>query len=579
MTAPRATLLENLRLALWIGTAFGLLEGAVLVWTRAWPAIQAAHKLSPDVLWIAPLVQIVLLGLAAIGLALAARVVPALGPRVATVAGSFVALGTAAVIGGPGVLHPASVAVIAGGIGISVARIVRDREAALLDALRRWLPATAILVLIAFAGTTLAGRLTEWARARSIASSPRPRPPNVLLLILDTVRRDRFFQGTHVLAPTLERLASRGVVFRNAWAAASWSLPSHATLLTGRLPHQHGADWPRLQLWDSVPTLAQSFAARGYVTGAFSSNNSWVTPEYLGRGFVRFEVYTLDDLWRRTAGGRLICSVLHTLGERKDRPTAPASLTSARLERFLDDYPGRPFFAYLTYMDVNRAYYDDQLNHPRWRDRPPISEGIAAYDAELTRVDAELDRLFADLGRRGLLEHTIVVVASDHGESFGTLDYYDHEPKGHGSSLYPEQIRVPLFVVAPGRVPQGLVLDVPVTLADVAGLLVGLAGSDDTRFGHPDLLARIGETAHALPDTGVSVFASLEYDRHSARSVVLDQWQYILNLRPDTIPEQVFDLATDSLARHNLAGTSPLLPRFRALLQQYQPAMPAAVRP
>ena len=189
---------------------------------------------------------------------------------------------------------------------------------------------------IVSAAASVAGAATLGAGRRQ--GGP-PAPLNVLLVLLDTVRADRFDALSAAGAlPHLSRLASRGIRYSNAWAHASWSLPSHATILTGRYAHEHGADWPGLRLDPAAPTLASWFSGQGYVAGAFSGNSNWVTPEYLGHGFLRFQAYDFEAHLRRTTFGRKLGRAVqplggHFAGRGRKAPTINRELLQKRLMR------------------------------------------------------------------------------------------------------------------------------------------------------------------------------------------------------------------------------------------------------
>ena len=543
--------------AVWAGAGWGLLEGIVLVAGRGFPAIQAAHKVPIAGLWIAPFVQIGFFLLASIPLAfLTANSRRALA--------LFSGLGALAVLFGPGLLHWSAVVSLSVAAGVLAHRALDPaRSARLAPTLAQpWLPGVALL-LVAIA-TTAIGWATERRRESAVVATADSSAPDVIFLILDTVRRDRM-SGGQTRVNFLGRHAQAGVTFSDAWATSSWSLPSQASILTGRTPQRHQADWPGFRLVDSVPTLAEAFRDRGYATGAFSSNDSWITPEYLGRGFGRFRTYRLRDVWRRTSGGRALGRALQTLGRRGDSPAKPMGTTADEFLDFAAAFPNRPIFGYLCFMDVNRAFYDRLLSYPFWQPKPPMAEGVASYDQELSRLDKELERMFAALKQRGRLENTIVVVTSDHGESFG-LANGDHDPRGHGTSLYPEQVRVPLTIVAPGRLPPRTVVEHPVSLTGLAAFVTQLAGGADPRFPDDGLLGL------DRPMDSSGLFISLDYSIHSARSIVSDHHQYIWNRGRAAVVEELFDLAADSLARNNLAPTTPAIGRFRALVERADPA-------
>lgn len=545
-----ASLTELTVQAVWAGYLFGLIEGIVLVLTRLLPTINAAHKVSPDILWIASLTSIVFASGVALALWLAGRTIlvrRGLPARAAVACFTF--LGSLAVLAGPGVLHWSGTLLLAAGLMVVSVRLVGDRVQAVTRWCRRYVFVVPLLVVLTALGVSGERTLRERRMAGALSSADTERP-NVLVLMLDTVRRDRVLAGGGArLTSTLEAFGRTGITYRNAWANSSWSLPSQATALTGRLPGDHGGDWPRLEIDDSVPTLAELFRTAGYSTGAFSSNISWVTPEYVGRGFMRFTVYTIDNLWRRTVSGQLIASALSVaVGERRNGRSFSADRTNDQLLRFIDDYPDKPFFAYVCYMDVNRAFYGARAPGAVWASRPTMDGAIAAYDAGLEELDADIGRLLTELDRRGILRNTIIVITSDHGESFGE-EKGDRDPEGHGTSLYPEQVRIPMWISGPGM--DGEVsVDQAVDLASIARTVLELAGLSADPAMEPGL---------PLAPTGLpgNVQATLDYDRFSARAVVDGLLEYIRHPAGAAVRSELFDLAVDPRARNNLAPGHP----------------------
>ena len=573
MSRGPAPLKDLLTSATWAAVLFGLLEGALDIVLRGYPALQAAHKLGPAALWITPLGNLLILLPVAVVLALLARSWPAAGTAPAAW-GVFGALGAMAVLRAPEVLHPVTVALLGLGVGTMVSRAVRAQGAGFVPMLRRRLLVLPALLLLALGGTQLEQRLTEQRRVAALPAAPAGRP-DVLILILDTVRRDRF-TGARSLTPTLDSLAMSGTDFANAWAPSSWSLPSHASILTGRPITVHGANWPGLRLGDSIPSVAEAFRDAGYATGAFSSNHAWVTPEYLGRGFTRFRVYEQLDLWERTSAGRIGSRVLALFGWRPGQPVVPATRTIRHYLDFVDAHPGRPTFGYICFMDVNRAFYNQLHGKKAWEPKHSMASAIAAYDAALARLDGDVAQLLDALRRRGRLANTVIVVASDHGESFGPDDASDHLPRGHGTSLYPEQVRVPFFVTGPG-VPAGPIIPAATSLVDVPGLVLGLAGLPDARFAPGRALAAVRAPAQA--DSVGEVFTALDYDKWSARSAIQGTTQYIATHAPAPGGEELFDLSADSTAQTSLPAADPRWGPLKALLQQFDPASPAPRAP
>ena len=325
-----------------------------------------------------------------------------------------------------------------------------------------------------------------------------------------------------------------------------------------------------VEIVDEAGDIAKAvafLAGRGYVTGAFSGNAAWVTPEYVGRGFLRFKVYQLEDLLRRTTFGRAMGRVLTAAGYDAAGRGKKAPAINAQFLEFLDDYPARPFFAYLCYMDVNQAFHHRRLNHPFWAKNASTREVIDAYEQGLTTLDAHLGSLFADLERRGVLRNTLVIITSDHGQSFGADGTTDHDPAGHGTSLYPEQTRVPLFVIAAGRVKPGHEITPVVSTRAIPSMIAHLLGLADTPFHDafvPDLLRSESEGNGRVPPALIT----LNYDDNKIRSVVWDRWQYLKLLNPPAEREELYDLAIDPLATTNQAPAHPVMDPIRNLLQQ-----------
>lgn len=554
-------------IAAWSATFFGLLEGIVLVICRGYPANVAPYKVSNDALWIAPLVDLFVFFIVAAGLLLIMQLAGKRlkGASALTIAyGVFLFLGLLAVISVPKLVHLLSAALLCLGLAVALCRKLAGVENPLTAYLRAhllWIP-----MLIASAALGVSG--FEWTR-EAAAFRRLPAAPtgaaNVLVIMLDTVRYDRFTRSAGPsLTPHLDGLIAKGVRYDNAWSTTSWSLPSQVSILTGRYPHEHGADWPALALDSKYPTLGEVLGQRGYVSGAFSGNASWVTPEYMGRGFLRFDVYILEDILRRTAYGRPIERLLWEFGFHYAGRGKGAPRVNAEFLQFLDDYPNRPFFAYLCYMDVNQAFHHRRLNRGFWTAAPSDREVIEAYDRGLQKLDAQVGALFADLTKRNLLNQTLVVITSDHGESFGAQNPEDHDPAGHGTSLYAEQTKVPLFVVYPEKLPAGGKIDTNVSVRQIPQTIAGLLGMKDSPFvGQPLPLAADASDGSAAP-----LLMTLRYANQKVQSVVARPWQYISHGNDPTVGEELYDLIADPGAKKRLEANPTLVQPVRDLLQK-----------
>jgi arylsulfatase A-like enzyme len=555
--------------AAWAATIFGLVEGVVLLICRAYPAIVAPYKVSTDALWIAPIVDLVIFSFAAMGLLLLLKVgrkwLSDSHPLIVAY-GVFFFIGVFAVISVPKIIHSLSAAVLSLGLAVVFCRKLRGSESRLTGFLRRrlaWIPA---LILTAAFGVSAYDWAREFRLFRQLPAAPSG-AVNVLVIVLDTVRYDRFTGSDgRSLAPRLDQIAAKGVSFENAWSTTSWSLPSQASILTGRYPHEHGADWPRLQLEEKYPTLGEFFSKRGYVTGAFSGNASWVTPEYLGRGFLRFDVYRVEDILRRTAYGRAVGRLLWEIGYHYAGRGKKAPEVNAEFLKFLDDYPDRPFFAYLCYMDVNQAFHNRRLNRGFWSNFPSVQEVIGAYDQGLKTLDRQVGDLLTELAKRGILNNSLLIITSDHGESFGAQGTDDHDPSGHGTSLYPEQTKVPLFVVYPGKLAGERRIKASVTIRQIPKTITQLLDIADSPFVGQAL--PIDADDKNASDHEAPVLATLKYDNQRVQSVIWRPWQYINNLNDPSNGEELYDLVQDPLAKNNLRPNPTIAQKIAEILEK-----------
>jgi arylsulfatase A-like enzyme len=551
--------------AVWAATIFGLLEGIIQCISRYYPVISAAHKVSPAVLWVAPTLDLFLFVLAAAGVTILCRLTRRWfdPPSLLATYGFFVFLGAFSVILAPGLIHPLAALVLSLGLAKFFCHKLRGHESQLTGFLRRQIVLSPALLIAVGLGVTTYETIRESWLYRQLPT-PAAGQANVLLIVMDTVRYDSFARpAEQSLTPHLDQIVAKGMRFENAWATSSWSLASQASILTGRYPHEHRADWPDFELDPKYPTLAQFFERQGYVTGAFSGNSAWVTPEYLGQGFLRFDVYILEDLLRRTVYGQILGRGIAKVGYHESGRGKKAPILNEQFLSFIREYRDRPFFAYLCYMDVNQYFHDRWFNS-RFLGEASMAEVAQAYEEGLKVLDRQIADIFDELARMGILENTFVVITSDHGQSFGATESNDHDPHGHGTSLYPEQVQVPLFLVFPAEVPAETVTRAVSTQAIAATIVHHLKLSGSPFVGTPLVSLRQSETSWKHGDA--SALATLRYEDRNMRSLIANRWQYIEDLTNSRKNEELYDLAEDPLARKNVASTHPFLRSFRGLM-------------
>jgi arylsulfatase A-like enzyme len=464
---------------------------------------------------------------------------------------------------------------------------------------------------LGLAGVDLVGGAVRERRLLARAPAAAAGAPNVLLIVLDTVRAMNLslYGYGRPTSPELERWAAGGVVFDRAYATAPWTLPSHASIMTGRWVHELSADW-MVPLDAAYPTLAEALGAAGYATGGFVANTDYCSAEVgLDRGFARYEDYTLapGQLLRNSALWRAIARIRPlraAIGNYDNLGRKLASDINAAFLAWVDGRHDRPFFAFLNYYDAHRPYLPPDpfarrfvtpgvAPHSRYRKEdgndptpPPerVQGAIDAYDNATAYLDAELGRLFGELERRGRLVNTIVVLTSDHGEEF-----MEHGVWDHGSTLFATALHVPLLVRWPaGGVPAGLRVADPVSLRDIPATVTDLlrlrpAGgafpgrSLARRWAHPN--ERSGDPPLMAVRQVPRQPEWYPVSKGHMVSAVMEGLHYIRNLGDGS--EQLFDVLGDPLERTDLSADSErseAMARFR-LLTEGQLTPPRQGRP
>lgn len=425
-----------------------------------------------------------------------------------------------------------------------------------------------------------------WSELRVVEERHRDRQPsdrrtpNVLILLVDTLRADVLgcYGAVPSPSPTLDALARRGLVFDQVIAQSSWTLPAVASIFTGLAPVSHGVvgdpgqpgaeedgDGGSAYLADTLPTLAAHALAAGVTTVGVTGNSLVSRETNLARGFETF----ID------------------LGAASGHAGWPqARDVNAVFLQWLRANKQHRFLAYLHYMDLHDPYRPA----PGLRPPPPdavrarVARGDAAtlyrkvasgaipplsslevdylralYTAQASSWDRELAALLRALAEAGVQDSTVVIVLSDHGEEF-----LEHGRLGHSKSLYDELLRVPLLIVGPGieagRVAEQVqAIDLFPTVASLLGFEAppGLAGLD--LLGGREARPAISETVRGVaPDGTVTRIVSLR----------TPGWKLIH--MPALGLFHLYDLASDPAERENRFDTAPEGNELVSLLAEWE---------
>jgi arylsulfatase A-like enzyme len=399
--------------------------------------------------------------------------------------------------------------------------------------------------------------------------------PNVLLVVIDTLRADRLgcYGADKPLTPVMDSLASRGTRFAAAYSAAPWTLPGTASILTGKSPPEHGIGASgSFYLPDAHDTLGEICQRQGLTTAAFTCNPLIAAGRNFDQGFESFKNYRwpssnliLDDVveWLRANGDQRFFLYLHPTD-----PHYPYEPSAESAARFVGEAP-EGFFAGELRPETGRHYFDPEFDTQLLVDSN--AHQFDLYDGEVFDVDVSIGRILEELEALGVLDETIVCITSDHGEEFLEQGWV-----GHGSQLFDEQVRVPLIMAGPG-VPAGEVVTAPLENRHLVRTLLEAAQlSSPAHLLSPNLLER----GAVYLINGATTFADFERREmrklKNAHSVIQGRWRMLFGnpAPPDT--EQLialYDLSTDPDCRINVAAEHPDKVReLRILGQTWQQA-------
>jgi arylsulfatase A-like enzyme/Flp pilus assembly protein TadD len=361
-----------------------------------------------------------------------------------------------------------------------------------------------------------------------LVAQEQDRQPNVVLITVDTLRADRLgcYGNDEIETPGVDSLAADGILFQRAIAQVPLTWPSHAAIFTGTYPFHNGVqDFTGQPLSEDFRTLAQSFKANGYATGAvvssFVLDRSWG----LGRGF---------DFYQDAFAGLAFAEKDIALVDRRAGESVDETL------EWLKGVKSGPFFLWLHLFDPHSAYDPPEPFRSRY--------GRNLYDGEIAYADSQLVRLFAWLKQEELYDETMIVFTSDHGESLG-----EHGEDEHGFFVYNSTVHVPLIIKPQRSSPlKPRQVDPPVETISIGPTLLQMAGIQDAIHSQFQAGSLVALMSHGRAPEDRAAYAETFYPLASfgwspLRSVQTAHYQYV----EAPIPE-LYDLEADPKQSKNL---------------------------
>lgn len=579
----------------WVGLLAGIAELLVL-WIQQLQ--QPMLRISADFAWSVPITLLVVIAAATVPPLLLSHWRERVGVAAALFAAASLAFLDLLLLVPR--LAPYAAALLAAGLAVQATRFVLKDAARTRRVIRSSFPAVGGLLIATWGGIWITSRPAS-------ATSVRPGSgTNVLFITLDTVRATSLslYSYRRETTPNLVRYAARGVVFDRAFATAPWTLPSHGSLFTGRWPHELSTDY-ETPLDDRHPTLAEHFSGLGYATAGFVANLGYCSRGTgLARGFAHYEDYprslgqvVSNSTLLRTVADNFTIRRLIENDEHLNRITARD--INDRFLGWLRTKPDAPFFAFLNYFDAHEPYlppapFDrtfgagrqngrhSPLHHAQWNPAAPskelpadeLQEEIDAYDGALAYLDQQLGALLDDLAVRGILDRTLVVITSDHGEEFA-----EHRVLEHGYSMYRPALHVPLLLILPNSVPAGRRVRTPVSLVDIAATVIDLAGGASSQTLGGNSLSRLWKGVEPGEATTLSELTRPPGDqpewypirKGDMKALVYRGFRYIRN---GDNTEELYSLEFDPWEARNLAAA----PGYASILIEARSTLNSVVR-
>jgi arylsulfatase A-like enzyme/Flp pilus assembly protein TadD len=364
---------------------------------------------------------------------------------------------------------------------------------------------------------------------------PRPKPPNLILITLDTTRADRmgFLGSDRGITPNLDSLAKQSAIFERAYAQVPLTTPSHAAMLTGTYPQFSHLEDLGAPLRPEVPYIPDLLHTQGYQTAAFLGAYI-LDPAATAPGFQRgFDFYDAGFHQRKPGEDR------YKSVERRAEDVANRALG------WISRHPKGPFFVWMHFYDAHDPYDPPEPFKTKYASAP--------YDGEIAYTDSVVGSFVEVLQRHGLYENTVIAITADHGEAFG-----EHGEERHGMFLYDETIHVPLLIKMPAAKSVAKRIEARVALADIAPTLLEVAGvAAPKEMQAKSLVPLMNEAAGGTASGGEqAIYSETNYAHRAFGWGEERSWRTGKYLYVQTPKRELYDQSADPAALANLAGTS-----------------------
>lgn len=437
--------------------------------------------------------------------------------------------------------------------------------------MRRWVFTLVVAALLVAAGLSVLGLRGGLRRSsRRSAGGTSAGSPNIVVIVMDTARRDRLscYGYPRATSPRLDGLADESTIFTRAYSTSSWTSPAHASLFTGLYPASHAVTQEHWRMNQDLVTLAEVLSEHGYDTIGIIENAILSAEHGFAQGFSEYHV---------TARLQRFLDRARSLGRSETGNLAA--------DRFLESIrargQGSPFFVFVNLIAPHQPYdssgrfmgefltdEDIDLVSNMWPEyylglREFTTEELRhlneLYDAELLYTDHLVGLMMDGLKEQGLWEDTVFIVTSDHGENIG-----DHDHMDHVFSLYGTTVRIPLVIHGPDWFGQGASDDRPISIADLFPTILEIAAVDTDSYGSQGLSLLSDDIPHDRaivseyywPAQALGVFseedqssARLDPHRRRIRSIIVEDRKLVWG---SDGRHELYDLTDDPHEQSNL---------------------------